>query len=382
MKRLMVDVSLRRKGFCLDARMHVSGAGITALLGASGCGKSTLLRCIAGLEKPHRGQIRLGEHYWFDAKRKVNLKPQQRNVGMVFQDYALFGHMNVRQNIAYSQGRQVNWDRVHHWIDEFALARHEDKYPSQLSGGQRQRVALARALMGSPDLLLLDEPLSAVDTPLRSRMREQLRSTISRYDIPALLVTHDLADVRELAQWVGVMVNGSLSRFSTTQRVFERPGSREVATVLGWKNFLPVERLTEGYAEGAWGGLAVEQAVSPEWDWLGVQAGHINITPSASGQLQGRVEHIVDHGPYRELTCELAGGQRLYVHLPWNRPVPMRGEHIGLRIAARHVLGLPERAQLVEPASAVYPTAEFDVPSEKHPDSTGSGVQLSLIRNG
>lgn len=382
MNRLMVDVSMRRQGFFLDARMHVSGNGITALLGASGCGKSTLLRCIAGLDKPHRGQIRLGENHWFDAQRKVNLKPQQRKVGMVFQDYALFGHMNVRQNIAYSQGRQVDWDRVNHWIDEFALARHADKYPKQLSGGQRQRVALARALMGSPDLLLLDEPLSAIDTPLRSRMREQLRNTISRYDIPALLVTHDLADVRELAQWVGVMVNGSLSRFSTTQRVFERPGSREVATVLGWKNFLPVQRLAEGYAEGEWGGLAVEQDVSVDWDWLGIQAGHINITPPGSGQLRGRVEHIVDHGPYRELTCQLPDGERLYVHLPWNRPVPLRGEHVGLRIPARHVQGLPERAQLVEPASAIYPTTEFDVPGEQHPKSGDSVVQLSLIRNG
>lgn len=181
---------------------------IAVLFGPSGSGKTTILRCLAGLERPGQGHIRFGDEVWFDAVSKSCLTPQQRGIGFVFQDYALFPHLSVAENIAYGLGKMPKPERlsrVDDTIQRFALEEQRHRRPGQISGGQQQRVALARALVTQPRLLLLDEPLSALDTALRESLREDLRQQLRGVSIPVILVTHDQAEAELLGDQI-VMV--------------------------------------------------------------------------------------------------------------------------------------------------------------------------------
>lgn len=208
------DVHVRRRlsaRFALDLAF-VSPARRLALIGPSGAGKTQTLLVIAGLARPDTGHARIAGRTLHDARSA--LAPQQRNLGVVFQDCALFPHLTVRQNVAF--GLQVGWRNpardvqaaaVQRWLDEFELAPLADTLPAHLSGGQRQRVALARALVGAPQALLLDEPLAALDAPLRRRLRSELARWVARIGLPTLLVTHDEDDLAELAD-AAVRVEG------------------------------------------------------------------------------------------------------------------------------------------------------------------------------
>jgi len=167
---------------------------ITVLFGPSGCGKTTVLRCLAGLERIDEGTIRFGGETWADASSQTHLTPQQRGIGFVFQDYALFPHLSVAGNIGYGLHdlpKAERNERVDAILERYGLTGHAAKRPFQISGGQQQRVALARAMVRQPRLLLLDEPLSALDTDLRESLRQDLRETLGTLDIPVVLVTHD-----------------------------------------------------------------------------------------------------------------------------------------------------------------------------------------------
>ena len=200
----------------------------TALMGASGSGKSTVLMAIAGLTPSVRGHVRIGPHALLDTARGIDLPARARRVGMVFQDYALFPHMTVAQNLMFGVHRlgqrpdDAQQARVDALMRQFDLVRLRDALPRHLSGGQRQRVALARALATEPQLLLLDEPLSALDAPLRVRLRRELAEMLDRVQVPTLLVTHDPQDVEALAQSVIHIDNG---------RVVE-PGSSAASSAL------------------------------------------------------------------------------------------------------------------------------------------------------
>jgi len=175
---------------------------ITVLAGPSGGGKTSILRCLAGLERPERGRIVFGGEVWFDADSNTHLSPQQRGIGFVFQDYALFPHLSVAENIAYglqALPKPLRAGRVDEIIQRFGLEEQRQRRPHQISGGQQQRTALARALVTQPRLLLLDEPLSALDTGLRHDLREELRLHLRALDIPVVLVTHDEAEAQLLA---------------------------------------------------------------------------------------------------------------------------------------------------------------------------------------
>ena len=175
---------------------------ITVLAGPSGCGKTSVLRSLAGLERPERGRIVFGEEVWLDAAAETHLTPQQRGIGFVFQDYALFPHLSVVENIAYGLRTlpgPVRGNRVDEIIQRFGLEEQRQRRPHHISGGQQQRVALARALVTRPRLLLLDEPLSALDSGLRRDLREELRLHLRAVDIPVVLVTHDEAEAQLLA---------------------------------------------------------------------------------------------------------------------------------------------------------------------------------------
>ncbi len=191
-----------RQGFRLRARFHAESRRIV-VHGPSGAGKTLLLKAIAGLITPDAGSISLSGTTLFDSAAGVNITPQRRRMAYLFQDYALFPHLTVRQNVGF--GLRRGWLNVRgaradpaidHWIEAFELERVAHQYPSQISGGQRQRTALARALLPSPRALLLDEPFAALDAPLRARMRAELEALQARLDVPLVLITHDPEDVR------------------------------------------------------------------------------------------------------------------------------------------------------------------------------------------
>src|SRR5258706_7663540 len=178
----------------IQLRESVDDFSLTILFGPSGSGKTTALRCLAGLERPDRGFIRFGGETWFDSERRILVPPQRRRIGYLFQDYALFPHLTIAQNIRYGLrriGKMERLRRVAEIMDLLGLHGLENRYPQQISGGQQQRVALARALVCQPRLLLLDEPLSALDVPTRGELRRQLRDWLEQLWMPGILVTHD-----------------------------------------------------------------------------------------------------------------------------------------------------------------------------------------------
>ena len=191
-----------------DLRMPATRFFITVLIGPSGCGKTTILRCLAGLDRPNSGRIEFDGTCWFDAAGKIQRSPQDRGIGFLFQDYALFPHLTVAQNIGYGLQSIASDERqklVSKIMSEFQLNGLESRLPHQVSGGQQQRVALARVLVRKPRLLLLDEPLSALDEELRELLRGQLRGILQDFDIPVVMVTHDQREAQSLADQVVVL---------------------------------------------------------------------------------------------------------------------------------------------------------------------------------
>jgi iron(III) transport system ATP-binding protein len=232
--------------------LSVRRGAIVALLGPSGCGKSTTLRLIAGLEDPDNGEIRLAGRTVAGAGRPV--PPEARQLGMVFQDYALFPHLTVEANIAFPLDRLPRGERrarVAELLDLAGLAGYGGRYPHELSGGQQQRVALARALAPRPAIVLLDEPFSNLDATMRKEMREELRDVLQAAGAAALLVTHDQEEAFSLADRIAVMDRGTLLQVDSPRQLYRRPASRAVAALVGEANFLP------GEARGADAGCAL-----------------------------------------------------------------------------------------------------------------------------
>lgn len=341
MGELDINVELSRREFRLDVDFVIPARGVTVLLGPSGSGKSTLLRILAGLEPVSSGYIRNGSQVWLNGANSSALPAQKRRLGFVFQDYALFPHLTVFDNIAYGlneKNRKARHAIVHSWLERLQLESLSQRYPQQLSGGQKQRVALARALAPAPDLLLLDEPFSALDSNLRHEMREQLQSVMESTQCPVIMVTHDLQDARALADHVGIMVNGRLTRFGATMDVFNEPKCRVAAELLGWRNFLPVTSLTSVQAKGSWGSLELLRDPSPDTDCLAIRPEHVRIARSEQTDgIAARVETITDFGIYREIRCRLQDDSHLYMHCAWDRPVPVAGTPVQLCLPSQYI---------------------------------------------
>jgi molybdate transport system ATP-binding protein len=227
MAKLTLDqVTVPLRTFRLELSLEVGST--VALVGPSGAGKSTVLNTIAGLVKPAAGSIRCDEETWFDAGRGVFVRPEDRRVGLVFQDYALFPHLTVRQNIEYARRHPAD-----EYLERFQIGHLQDARPGALSGGERQRVALARALARDPEILLLDEPLSALDAHTKVDVRAELQELLAGLEIPTLLVTHDFEDAAALADQVGVIVEGRLRQTGTPVDLVAHPADPFVASFTG-----------------------------------------------------------------------------------------------------------------------------------------------------
>jgi len=238
----MLEVKIKRKlsGFSLDVDFSIDRE-ILAILGPSGSGKTMTLQCIAGLIRPDEGFISLNGKVLFDSEKHVDLTPQMRKIGFVFQHYALFPHMSVRENIAYGVrglSRRETADRVKLLLDKMHIQGLGHRYPRQISSGQQQRVALARALAAEPELLLLDEPFSALDTVRKERLELELAELQSTYKGNMLFVTHDLAQGYKLGSRIAIFDAGKIIQFGYKDEIITAPANRLVARLTGFKNLL------------------------------------------------------------------------------------------------------------------------------------------------
>jgi molybdate transport system ATP-binding protein len=262
MAALTADFSLPLRAFDLELSLEVEGT--VALVGPSGAGKTSTLRVVAGLAHPRSGRVALGDDIWLDVARGIDRRPEERRVGLVFQEYALFPHMTVRGNVAYA-GRS----RVDELLERMGVAHLADARPAELSGGERQRVALARAVAREPGVLLLDEPLSALDAHTKSQVRAELSELLRSLGLPTLLVTHDYEDAAALADVVGVVVDGRIRQLATPAELVARPRDAFVASFTG-------ANLLHGTARPAGDGLTEVQLAG---------GGHVLSTDEAEGEV-------------------------------------------------------------------------------------------------
>jgi iron(III) transport system ATP-binding protein len=233
-----------------DVSFAVPPGELFTLLGPSGCGKTTTLRCIAGLEIPSAGRIEIGKKPAFDAAARVSVAPNKRNIGMVFQSYAIWPHMTVLQNVYYplrSKGfsRREAKDRARSALETVGLLELENRPSPNLSGGQQQRVALARALAGNPEVLLLDEPLSNLDAKLREEMRSGIRELQKRIQITSLYVTHDQIEALTISDQIAVMNAGKIIEIGTPRDIYLRPKTHFAANFIGLTNIVPGQIIGE-----------------------------------------------------------------------------------------------------------------------------------------
>lgn len=278
---LFVDIEKDLGGFRLRALLDTD-APITGLLGASGCGKSLTLKCIAGIQRPDRGRILLDGRVLFDSEAGIDLPPQQRRVGYLFQQYALFPTMTVYENIrcgARGRGSRAEQDAiVRQMLAQLQLQGLESLRPAQLSGGQAQRVALARMLAADPRLLLLDEPFSALDAHLRDQLQPQLRDLLRTVGRQAVLVTHSRDEAYRLCSTLCIMDEGRTLRTGPTKEVFADPGSMAAARLTGCKNLAEARRVDDHTVEvPAWGvRLQTARPVPGDLRAVGLRAHYFN----------------------------------------------------------------------------------------------------------
>ena len=279
---LTVDIKRQLGSFMLDVQFEAEN-GVTCLLGASGCGKSFTLKCIAGIEKPDRGHIELDGVVLYDSEKHINLPPQKRKVGYLFQNYALFPNMTVRQNILCGMHREKSRAEKEQKFREIVrmmqLDGLEDRKPAQLSGGQQQRVALARILVNEPRLLMLDEPFSALDAHLRDSLKIELRDMLQRFGKEVLMVTHSREEAYNMSSRIIIMDEGKLLANKDTKELFADPGSVPAAVLTGCKNVIDAKKTGEYEVEvPVWGvRLQTAQPVRNNLKAIGIRAHYFNV---------------------------------------------------------------------------------------------------------
>jgi iron(III) transport system ATP-binding protein len=323
---------------------------IGVLIGPSGCGKTTLLRAVAGLEALSAGRVRMGEQLLADAASGVQVPPEARRIGMVFQDYALFPHLSVADNVAFGVQdlpRAERAARVAQMLDLVGMAHAARRAPHQLSGGQQQRIALARALAPQPRLLLLDEPFSNLDVDLRERLAHEVRGILKNTGTTALFVTHDQLEAFALGDVIGVMQRGRLEQWDDAYALYHRPATRFVAQFIGHGVFTPAH-IDPAKASDAGGCVHtvlgaledLQECPLPE----AYPGGDCDVLLRADdivhddlSPVKARIERKAFRGSEFLYTLRLAGGEQVLAHVPSHHDHQV-GEWIGIRAQVDHVV--------------------------------------------
>ena len=283
-KSLKVNIQKKLKEFDLDVDFELK-KGCLGILGPSGCGKSMTLKSIAGIVTPDNGFISLNDQTYFDSNGKINLKPQVRNVGYLFQNYALFPNMTVEENVAIGLSKNHNENTVSEMIKRFHLEGLEKRYPRELSGGQQQRVALARIMAYGPDVILLDEPFSAMDSFLKEQLRLELVKLLNDFDGFSVLVTHNRDEVFQFCDELIILDQGRVIAKGNTHEVFENPKRVQVARLTGCKNISRIEAIDDYHLKSLdWGvTFEVSERISPNITHIGIRA-H-DFAPAQEGEV-------------------------------------------------------------------------------------------------
>ncbi len=307
---LKVDIRKQFRDFLLTVKLSYSGKSL-GLLGASGCGKSLTLKCISGIETPDSGRIILNGRTLYDSELGINLPVQQRNVGMLFQNYALFPHMTVKKNIEIGRCHsKAGGMRLEELVTLFRLEGMLGKYPSQLSGGEQQRVALARSMALEPELLMLDEPFYALDTYLKEKVQEELYEYLRKYDGAILMVSHSREEMYRFCDFVTVLHRGHVIESGSREEVFCRPSDIITAKLTGCRNISRAVR-TGDYMIRAldWRlDLHTESRVPEEVGYVGIRAHNIKADSKSPAENRIPVALLdISEGPHE---CKLLLGNR------------------------------------------------------------------------
>jgi iron(III) transport system ATP-binding protein len=343
-----------------DVSLALPRGQIGVLIGPSGCGKTSLLRAVAGLEPLAAGRIALGGEALGDASVGVHVLPEQRRIGMVFQDYALFPHLSVGENVAFGLRHLAAGERrrrVGEVLDLVGLGHAIARAPHELSGGQQQRIALARALAPNPRLLLLDEPFSSLDVDLRGRLAQEVRAILKQSSTTALFVTHDQFEAFAVGDVIGVMHKGALEQWGDAYALYHRPATRFVADFIGHGVFAPAQIVAPGTPEP--GGRCQCIVRTPLGDLSDMaECPHPETYPEGKCDVLLRADDIVhdDAAPVKAqierkafrgaeflYTLRLASGERVLAQVPSHHDHQI-GEWIGIRPEVDHVVTFPRQA--------------------------------------
>ena len=321
---LYVDIKKDLGGFRLSVKFEAKD-GVMGILGPSGCGKSMTLRCIAGVERPDEGRIVLDGVTLFDSEQRINLKPQQRRVGYLFQNYALFPNMTVRQNILcgakWEKDKAKREELLARYIELMQLSGLEGHYPAQLSGGQQQRVALARILVNQPKLLMLDEPFSALDTHLREKLLVEMKGILERFGGVSIAVTHSRDEAYDLCDTIALMEDGRIHTLKPTKELFADPGTKAGASMTGCKNFSRARKTGEYEVEALdWGvGFKTAKPVRDDVAYIGIRAHYFSPNTKQNShpvKLLGKIEEPFEDIIRFRYAAQPEGSPDLWWRLP------------------------------------------------------------------
>ena len=339
--KLEVAIKKNLRDFVLNVKFTVQDE-VFALLGASGCGKSMTLKCIAGIETPDEGQIILNGRILFDSDRKINLPPQIRRAGYLFQNYALFPNMTVAENILFAAvgSNAEKIQKLRENLLRFELAGLENSYPYELSGGQQQRVAFARVLTSHAEILLLDEPFSALDNFLKWRLELELLEVFKSYGGAAILVSHDRGEVYRLANKISVMTQGKISETNTKHELFKNPQTWAAAILTGCKNISTAKKIDANkiFAEDWQLTLTANKKIPDDLKFIGIRAHDLEIV-STTGENTFQfdvVKEIEDTSSY--ILMIRAGGNLIRWEVSKNFWLKMNAAKVYVKIPADKII--------------------------------------------
>lgn len=334
---LFIDIEKTFPDFKLSAQLECEDE-VFALLGSSGCGKSLTLKCIAGVEKPNKGLIVINGETVFDSEKQINVPPQKRNVGYLFQNYALFPTMTVWNNISsvIKKPKTERRDIVENMIDMFQLESVQNLYPKEISGGQQQRVALARMLVSQPGILLLDEPFSALDTHLKWKVEQEITSVLEKFNGTTILVSHDRGEAYRISDKIAVMGNGKIESKGTKEEIFNSPKTLAAALITGCKNVSKAEKIGDNLVKALDWGITLETKtpVSDGVKYVGVRAHHFKMVEAESKRenLFPFIVHRIIEEPFEKIlefsfAVNTENSERLQFAIPGDGSGTSAGKH-------------------------------------------------------